>query len=643
MKKTIEGKLSINKSGYGFFTPDNEEISIFISKTNLNKALDGDRVRVTLLKEAYEDRKAEGKIVEVLERNKSIMVGTFQKFKDYGFVILDDKKYNHDIYIPSKHINKAKEGDKVVVELKSFGKGDKNPVGRIKEILGKAWDTGIDVLSIAKNLDIPDKFSAETLTYAQNLPQELSKADYHDRKDFRDLFTVTIDGRDSKDFDDAISIEMEEGLYALYVHIADVAHYVKVNTDIDRDAYKRGNSVYLLDRVIPMLPEELSNNLCSLNPNEDRLAVTVKMLINERGKVKDYNFYESVIRSDYRLIYEDVSDYLEDENKGLEIRSKKDSVLENRLRLMGDLHYILWEKRERKGSLDFNFKESRIDLDQYGKPIDISIAERRVANKMIESFMVITNEIVGGHFANIEVPLLYRVHDEPAEEKVLEFKRTIGKFGLIIAGKDLYTKDFQNVLKEVEGSDKELLVNNLMLRSMKKAEYRREPGIHFGLGIENYSHFTAPIRRYNDIVVHRILKDSLYSRFKKVRNSYLNRLDEIASHVSETERRAEEAEREVDKLIKCKYMEDKIGNVFRGIISSVTAFGFFVELLNTVEGLVHFRSLTDDFYEFDEENYYIKGQNKGKVFELGQEVRVELESVDIQLREINFKLVNDEK
>lgn len=637
--RILDGKINLSKKGFGFFIPDDENLEhIFISRLSLNRALDNDRVRIKVIKEAEGNNKAEGEVVEILERNRSVLVGEFQKIKKYGFVILDGNKSNHDIFIPTEHINGAKNHDKVVVEILFFDRKDKNPTGRVVEVLGNTNDTGIQILAIAKTYELPDEFSYDTLNYARSLPDVPDKKDFANREDFRDLFTVTIDGADAKDFDDAISIEKKDDKYILYVHIADVAYYVTENSAINDDAYERGNSVYLLDRVIPMLPEELSNSLCSLNPNVDRLTVTVKMVFDKKGNINDYYFYESIIRSNYRLVYENVSDLLE----GKENIYKDDELIES-LSNMNELHAILEEKRKIKGALDFDFKESKIILDKYGTPIDIKEDERRVANKLIESFMVVTNEVVGGHFANMDVPFIYRVHEAPSEEKVEEFRSVIAKFGLQIKGQQLYPKDFQKILEDVEGTTLSFLISNIMLRTMRKAEYKREPNIHFGLATENYSHFTAPIRRYSDLVVHKILKGSLHNNFKKEKRSYLKRLDKIAAHISETERNAEEAERDVESLKKAEYMQNKIGNIYDGIISSITNFGIFVELPNTVEGLVHFRSLNDDYYEFDKENYKIIGQHLGKVYELGQQVTIKVDNVNIDAREIDFKLMEVEE
>lgn len=634
-KDIIIGKIRTNKKGFAFFIPEDENYpDVFISKFDINDALDNDIVEVEIIKEKTEDASPEGRVVKVIERNEATLIGKFQSVKNYGFVVLEDKNASHDIFIPKEGMKKAKTNDLVVVKIDKFDKSDKNPTGHVVEVLGNINQPGVDILSIVKKYDLPVEFSKKTRAYAKSLDDKLRPADYKNRKDLRNLLTVTIDGYDSKDFDDAISIEKNGDFYDLYVHIADVSHYVGENSPIDRDAYQRGNSVYLMDRVIPMLPEKLSNGICSLNPQEDRLAVTVKMTINKNGKVKDYSFYESVIKSDHRLIYDDVSDFLED--KANIFHDKK---LEEALLMMYDLSKKIEKRRQDRGSIDFKFNEARIELDKKGKVKDISIEERRVSNQIIENFMIITNEVVGGHFANMDVAFLYRVHEKPDEEKVTEFKRMIGRFGLVIKGQDLYPKDFQQLLKEVEGKKEEVLINNVMLRTMKKAEYRRNADIHFGLASMNYSHFTAPIRRYSDLVVHRILKDSLKGKIRKEKDSYLKKLDEIAERVSTRERVAEEAEREVVDLKKCEYMLDYIGDSFDGVITSVTGFGFFVELANTVEGLVHMRNLRDDYYIFDEENYHIIGEHTGRKFELGQPVRIKVDNVTMESREIDFKLV----
>lgn len=636
----LKGKLRINKKGFGFVVPDNEEYDdIFVAKKDLKTALNNDTVMVKITKEKQGDFKAEGLIKEVVQRSESPLIGRFEKVKGkgFGFVVLDGNS-SYDIFIPSEDMNGAKDKDKVVVEITNFKKKEKNPRGKIKEVLGKIDDIGIEVLSIAKKFELPTEFSQETLSYAKSLPTSIGEEDVVGRKDFRDLFTVTIDGADAKDFDDAISIDKLEDSYKLYVHIADVSNYVKEKTAINSDAYTRGNSVYLLDRVIPMLPFELSNNLCSLNPNVDRLTMTVEMEINSSGKILNYEFYESVIKSDYRLVYDDVSDYLEGKS-----HVYTDSKLMKKLNEFRQLHEILAGKRDKAGDIDFNFKETKLVLDEQGNPIEVGIDQRRIANMIIESFMVVTNEVVGKHFANMDLSFIYRVHEKPTVEKEAEFRKMIAKFGFVIKTRELRPKDYQDILKQAEGTKYEFIINNLMLRSLSKADYRREPNIHFGLATENYSHFTAPIRRYSDLIIHRVMKNSLRGFFKEETKKYQKKLDEICEHISETERIAEEAEKEVMSLKKCEFMLDKIGNRYKGVISSLTGFGFFVELENTIEGLVHFREMTDDYYDFNEDQYAIVGQRSGRKYELGQVVEVEVANVNIEFREIDFRLVLDGK
>lgn len=636
----IKGNLKINKGGFGFVIVDQEGVDdIFIDKKELKGALDDDTVLVKVIKPKKDGYKAEGRIVEIMERSDKVLTGRLEKNKKkgYAFVVLDGN-YNYDLFIASEDLNGAKNNDKVVVKIKEFKKKEKNPRGKIIEVLGRVDDVGVEVLAIAKKYELPTEFSSDTKEYARKLENSPSEKDKQGRKDFRDLLTFTIDGADAKDFDDAISIEKTNDDYILYVHIADVANYVKDKSSINSDAYSRGNSVYLLDRVIPMLPFELSNNLCSLKPDEDRLTMTVEMKIDNKGKVLDYRFYESVIRSDFRLVYDDVSDYLEEKNNIFH-----DDGLVRALDFSKELHEILLKKREDKGDIDFNFKETKLTLDDKGRPIDVGVDERRIANRIIESFMIVTNEVVGNHFANQDISFVYRVHDKPTDEKEREFRQMASKFGFVIRGRDLRPKDYQKILKEAEDTSYEMIINNLMLRSLTKAEYRREKNIHFGLATENYSHFTAPIRRYSDLLVHRILKGYLHGNLKKESRSYQKKLDKICQHISQTEKQAEEAEREVMDLKKCEYMVDKVGQEFEGMISSLTSFGFFVELNNTIEGLVHFRELNDDYYIFDESQYAIIGELHKNKYELGQIVKVRLERVDVELREIDFRLVKEKK
>ncbi|MGO3018282.1 MAG: ribonuclease R, partial [Anaerococcus sp.] len=453
----------------------------------------------------------------------------------------------------------------------------------------------------------------------------------------RDLFTVTIDGRDSKDFDDAISIEKSEENYNLYVHIADVAHYVKKHSAIDDDAFARGNSTYLYNIVVPMLPEKLSNGICSLNPNQERLAITAKMTIDSSGKVIDNKFYNSLIKSDYRLVYDDVNAFIDEGNETI----YQDNILKDKLKDFETLYKILNKKRKSRGSIDFDFTESQIDVADDGEVLNISTFERGTGNKMIEEFMLVANETVASLFAFMDFPFIYRIHEEPKKEKVESFKKVLNSLGYNIRGNELHPKDFQRILKQVKGKDEESLVNILMLRTMQKAKYSEEKGLHFGLSTKYYTHFTSPIRRYPDLIVHRLLKGFIENKLFKIKRKSLERtLAESADHLSITERRSEDCERDVEDLMKCKYMVKFIGQEFTGRISSVLEFGMFVELPNTVEGLFMYK-FVDDRYEYLKDELVAVNVNNHKRYKIGQEVKIRVRNVDIEQRNIDFDLVED--
>ncbi|WP_099203045.1 ribonuclease R [Miniphocaeibacter massiliensis] len=632
-----KGVLQGNKVGFAYFIEENKNINdVYIGKELLNGAKHKDIVLIKIIKDATDTKSAEGEVVKIVEKGSATVVGTFKSSKNFGFVIPDDSKYGFDVFISKGDKNGAKDNDKVLVKLKDLRSNGKNPEGVVLSIIGNKNQKGVDISSIAVEFGLPYEFSKKIIEKAETIGQKVKIEDIKTRKDFRDLFTVTIDGEDAKDFDDAISIERDGEDYILYVHIADVAHYVPKGSAMDKEAYRRGNSVYLLDRVIPMLPKELSNGICSLNPNEDRLSITTRMVINKKGKVKDYKFYESVINSDYRLVYTNVSDILEGKNDVY-----NNSKLNEKLKTMEELFEILHLKRKTRGSIDFNFIEPKIILDTNGKAVDVVKEERRVANRIIEEFMLVTNETVGSHFGFMEEPFIYRVHIEPVKEKVENFINIIKKFGYIVKGKELHSKDFQKILDEVKDKPEEMLVSTLLLRSLTKAEYSREPEIHFGLASMFYSHFTSPIRRYPDLFIHRILKNWIHGRPNtKNMKSYLEMIDETAYHCSTTERRAEDAEREVIDMKMAEYMEQHIGDVFSGIISSLTNFGIFVQLDNGIEGLVQFNQMDDDYYNFDEEAYIVVGERREKIYSLGQKVKVKVLDASSSRRQIDFKFVN---
>lgn len=635
--KSLMGEISLAQGGYGFFISDNNEyMDVFISQNNLNSANDKDRVKIEIIKEKEYGKNAEGKVVEILQRNTSQIVGLYKKNKGFGFVISDRDNLSSDIYIDEKFSKKAKNNDKVVCEIIKYPKNG-SPEGRIVEILGNKNDFNVDVLSIIRSYGLKDNFSKKTKKEAVFIEKEVDISKQKDRKDLIDLFTVTIDGRDSKDFDDAISIEKDEEDFILYVHIADVSHYVKENSEIDKEAYQRGNSTYLYNIVLPMLPEELSNGICSLNPNENRLALSLKMRINKLGKVVDYKIYKSIIKSNYRLVYDDVNDYLDNKDKVYD-----DEILIEKLELFDNLYKILKNKREKRGAIDFNFTESQIDVNEKGDVLNISIFERGSANKMIEEFMLVSNETIASLFAYMDFPSLYRIHEKPKDEKVESFKNILNTLGYNIKGKELHPKDFQEILKEVSGKDDESLVNMLMLRTMRKAKYANYRDIHFGLATKYYTHFTAPIRRYPDLIVHRLVKDFVDNKFENISQSSLEKqLAKNAEHLSITERNSEECERDVEDLYKCKYMKKYIGEKFQGIISSITDFGIFIELENTVEGCFMYK-FSDDHFEYIEEKLSCVNRDNNKRYKIGQKVLIEVKNVDLEKRNIDFDLLEEE-
>lgn len=635
--KSLMGEISLAQGGYGFFISDNNEyMDVFISQNNLNSANDKDRVKIEIIKEKEYGKNAEGKVVEILQRNTSQIVGLYKKNKGFGFVISDKDNLSSDIYIDEKFSKKAKNNDKVVCEIIKYPKNG-SPEGRIVEVLGNKNDFNVDVLSIIRSYGLKDNFSKKTKKEAVFIEKEVDISKQKDRKDLIDLFTVTIDGRDSKDFDDAISIEKDEEDFILYVHIADVSHYVKENSEIDKEAYQRGNSTYLYNIVLPMLPEELSNGICSLNPNENRLALSLKMRINKLGKVVDYKIYKSIIKSNYRLVYDDVNDYLDNEDKVYD-----DEILIEKLELFDNLYKILKNKREKRGAIDFNFTESQIDVNEKGDVLNISIFERGSANKMIEEFMLVSNETIASLFAHMDFPSLYRIHEKPKDEKVESFKNILNTLGYNIKGKELHPKDFQEILKEVSGKDDESLVNMLMLRTMRKAKYTNYRDIHFGLATKYYTHFTAPIRRYPDLIVHRLVKDFLDNKFENISQSSLEKqLAKNAEHLSITERNSEECERDVEDLYKCKYMKKYIGEKFKGIISTITDFGIFIELENTVEGCFMYK-FSDDHFEYIEQKLSCVNRDNNKRYKIGQKVLIEVKNVDLEKRNIDFELLEEE-
>ncbi|WP_422484302.1 ribonuclease R [Gudongella sp. DL1XJH-153] len=643
----VIGRLEGNEKGFGFvISKDRPGEDIFIPADSMNTAMHGDKVVANLIKgrqegRKQEGRKQEGEVIRVLERANESVIGTYEDSGNFGFVIPDNHKIAYDIFIPKGKTLKAKDGQKVVVGIEKWPEFRRNPEGSVIEILGYLTDKGTDILSIIRQFKLPEEFPEEVRADALKVPSVIDDQEIRNRKDLRELNIFTIDGADAKDLDDAISIEkLQNGKFRLGVHIADVTHYVRPGTQLDKEALKRGNSVYLLDRVIPMLPHELSNGICSLNPNVDRLTMTVFMDIDKNGKVVYHEIHESIINSKARLVYDDVSDLLEGTD---EKAAEKLALVADDIFLMKELMDILRRHRDKRGSIDFDFPETYIELDEDGKPVDVRKRDRRIANRLIEEFMLVTNETVAERFFWEEIPFLYRIHEEPKSERVEDFQKFIHNFGYSMKGKELHPKDFQILTQEIKGKREEPVISTLLLRTMQKAIYSAEPGIHFGLAAQYYSHFTSPIRRYPDLQIHRIIKDSLHGQLSEKKLNLLEGLlPEIAEHTSMTERRAEEAEREVDDLKKAQYMAERIGEEYEGLVSSVTSFGLFVQLENTIEGLVHFSNMVDDFYFFDEDNYMIVGERTKKAYRLGDPVRIKVIGADIGKKNIDFQLINEE-
>ena len=636
----VAGILEGNERGFGFVIPnDKTRGDVFIPAENMNGAMHGDRVIANITRRQEVDRREEGEIIRILERSNKTIVGTFEDNRNFGFVVPDNHKIGYDIFIPKAHTKGAKTNQKVVVELITWPEPRRNPEGKVIEVLGYLDEKGTDILSIIRQFNLPEEFPNKVQEVAKNIEQEVDPEEAKSRVDLRHINTFTIDGIDAKDIDDAVSIEKKDnGNYYLGVHIADVSHYVRERSALDKEALQRGNSVYLIDRVIPMLPRELSNGICSLNPNVDRLTLSVFMEIDKKGKVVDHEIVEGLINSKQRLVYDDVSDYLENDD---EEAKKKLSKVADDLKLMEELCHILYEKRERRGSIDFDFPEAKIILDERGIPVEIRKEDRRIANRLIEEFMLVCNETVAERFFWSQIPFLYRIHEEPSLEKIAAFSKLIHNFGYTLKGQnEIHPKELQLLTKEIRDKKEETLISTLMLRSLKKAIYSSEPGIHFGLAAQYYSHFTAPIRRYPDLVIHRIIKAYLNGKLNHQLQEKLEvKLPEIAEHTSMTERRAEEAEREVEDMKKAQYMTRHIGDEFEGIISSLTNFGMFVQLENTVEGLVHFNNMLDDYYHFDEEKYYIIGERTNKIYRLGDIVKIRVMDADVARRNIDFELL----
>ena len=635
------GTFSGTQKGFGFVVIEGEKEDIFIPENATKGAIHGDKVTIMLSSEKTGKRQ-EGMVLQILERGMKEIVGTFQKSKAFGFVIPDNQKFVHDIYIPKEHTKGAVAGHKVVVTVTNYGDTDHSPEGRVIEIIGHSNDPGVDIMSVLKAYDLPVEFPKDVFRVLDFVPDEIDPSEIKNRLDIRELQTVTIDGEDAKDLDDAISLTKEGDIYRLGVHIADVTHYVKEGAALDKEALKRGTSVYLVDRVIPMLPHKLSNGICSLNPGVDRLALSCFMDIDAKGNVISHKIAETVIRSDRRMTYTNVSRIIEDEDREL---IKEYEELVPMFRLMLELSEILKGRRHKRGAINFDFPESKIIVDLNGKPVEIRAYERNKATKIIEEFMLIANETVAEDYFWQEIPFLYRTHDNPDEEKIRALAIFINNFGYTIkvGNEDIHPKELQKLLNKIEDTPEEALISRLTLRSMKQAKYTVANTGHFGLSAKYYSHFTSPIRRYPDLQIHRIIKENLNGKLNEDRRAHYEKiLFEVANHSSKTERRADEAEREVEKMKKVEYMMDHIGETFEGVISGITNWGIYVELPNTVEGMVRVSEMDDDYYIYDQERYQMVGEHTKKTYKLGQTVTVEVISADKLLRTIDFAFVEVE-
>jgi ribonuclease R len=638
----VKGKFQGNQKGFGFVIPEEERPDVFVPASGVNGAMNGDSVIVKVIRESDGGKKSEGEIIRILDRVNKTVIGTYEDSKSFGFVVADDKRLNNDIFIPKDERNGAKTGDVVIVEITRWPEPRRNPEGRVAEILGKKGDKGIDILTIIKKYRLPEEFPLKVEAAAEKIPEEIPQEEYKRRRDLTNLRMVTIDGEDAKDLDDAVSIELlPNGNYRLGVHIADVSHYVRENAPLDKEALTRGTSVYLIDRVIPMLPKKLSNGICSLNPKVDRLALSCFMQINKSGKVLEHEVVESVIRTSERMTYTDVTKILKDKDE--ELIKKYDYLYED-FKNMEELCNILNKKRMARGAIDFDFEECKIILNSQGKPIDIKPYEREIANRMIEEFMLVCNETIAEYVFWANLPFVYRVHEEPDLEKLNHFYEFIHNLGHVVKfTKEVHPRTLQEILEKVKGNKEETVVSTLLLRSMMQARYSPESLGHFGLAARYYCHFTSPIRRYPDLIIHRIIKEYVNGKMTDERmRGLVSIVDYAAKQSSETERYAQDAEREVDDLKKAEYMSERIGEVYEGIISSVTGFGFFVELSNTIEGLVHISSLDDDYYVFDERHLSLIGERTKHIYRLGDEAKVKVSRVDLDNHQIFFDIITED-
>ncbi len=653
--KVLTGTFISNSKGFGFVEIEGREEDLFIPEDKTNGAFHKDIVEVALLP-GRDGKRQEAQVLKIIARGMTTVVGTFERSREnYGFVIPDNTKLAQDVFVPKEHSMGAVSGHKVVVELTDYGTDKHSPQGKVIEILGHVNDPGVDIMSIVRGYELPAEFPEKVMNQAARTAQEVSDADRAGRRDLRDVVMVTIDGEDAKDLDDAVSVSFDGEKYHLGVHIADVTNYVQENSALDREALKRGTSVYLVDRVIPMLPHALSNGICSLNEGVDRLALSCLMTVDQKGEITDYEICESVINVNKRMSYRVVQELLTEDGLTEKVPQpgeedyREYAGLLPMFREMETLAGLLREKRQKRGSIDFDFPECKIYLDSEGRPTDIKPYERNTATDIIEDFMLAANETVAQHFYWMELPFVYRVHDVPDADRLQKLASIISNFGYSmkavgrakskVGSEEIHPKEIQKLLAKIAGTPEEAMISRMALRSMKQAKYSVECTGHFGLACAYYCHFTSPIRRYPDLQIHRIIKEQLRGRMNEERTAhYRELLPEVAKHSSETERRADEAERETDKLKKVEYMEQHVGESFDGVISGVTGWGLYVELPNTVEGLVHISKLYGDYYYYSEKSSELVGEATGRCFKLGMPVRVNVDGCDRFTRTIDFSL-----
>ena len=648
----LTGTFLGNMKGFGFVEVEGAEEDFFVSEKDTLGAFHKDTVEIVPIPSRGGKRK-EAKVIRIVAHDITTLVGTYDSVpgKGYGFVIPDNQKLSSDIFVSKENAKGAVSGHKVVVEIMDYGNGRKSPEGRITEIIGHINDPGVDIMSIVKGFELPVEFSERVMNQVENVAKPVSAGDVQGRLDLRGLQMVTIDGEDAKDLDDAVSLEFDGEIYHLGVHIAAVSNYVQENSALDREAKKRGTSVYLVDRVIPMLPHALSNGICSLNAGEDRLALSCLMSINLQGQIIDYDIRETVIRVDERMSYTAVKNILEQESI---VETNPDYAryagLVPMFVLMKELSAILRKKRKERGSIDFDLPECKILLDKEGNPLEIKPYERNVATNLIEDFMLAANETVAQHFYWLEVPFVYRVHGVPDGDRMKQlvlllqnmgyYMKTVGRKGQKTGSEEIHPKEVQKLIEKIAGTPEETMITRFILRSMQQAKYSVENSGHFGLACKYYCHFASPIRRYPDLQIHRIIKEQLRGKLSEERKQhYLEILPEVAKQSSSMERRADEAERETEKLKKVQYMEAYIGEEFEGIISSVTAWGMYVELPNTVEGMIHISKLTGDYYIYRENTCELVGEATGRIYKIGMPVKIRVEDCDRFAKTIDFSLV----